>query len=309
MPANAFLTTTLIGGREDLTDVIYNVSPSDTPLISSIEKVGASAITHEWQRDTLATPANNRVNEGEDASYTAVVPTERLANTLQISRKTFSISHTAEKINKAGRKSEIRYQTVKQGKELRRDMELALIENPTRVLTGQRQSRGLRGWLQTNNSLGVGGAAPVISTNTAPTDGTLRTFTEPLLRAGVLAAYAGGGDIDMLMVAPALKQTISTTFNGGGTKFVTSDDKKLQATYDVYASDFGQFRIVPNRQMARTREAYLIDDSMVALAVLRDMQTEELAKIGSATNFMIEGEYCLEVREERAMACIRDLQP
>lgn len=307
MPANSFGTTSAVGNREDLVDIIYNTAPTDTPLISAIDKVKASAVTHEWQRDILATPANNAVAEGADASYTAVVATQRLANQCQISRKTFSITDTQEKVDKAGRKSEIRYQTVKQGKELRKDMELACIENPVFVTGATRQLRGLRGWLQTNNSLGVGGVAPVISSNTAPTDGTQRALTEALLRTVVLGAYANGGNPTMLVVAPLQKQNISSTFTGNGTKFIKAENKELFSAYDIYSSDFGDFKIVPNRVMQRTRDAYLVDPDMVALAVLRDMQDQELARIGAARNFMIEAEYTLELREERALAAIRDL--
>ena len=124
----------------------------------------------------------------------------------------------------------------------------------------------------------------------------------------VLGAYNNGGDVDMLMLAPAMKQVVSSTFTGNGTKFIKGEDKKLQASYDIYVSDFGDFKIVPNRVMQRTREAYLVDDSLVAIAMLRDMQTTELARIGSARNFMIESEYALEVREERGLASARDLQ-
>ena len=314
MPANAFLTNAAIGNREDLTDMIWNTAPSDTPLISSIEKVEATAVTHEWTRDTLAAPAANAVAEGADASYTAVAVTHRLSNQTQISRKTFSISDTQEKVKKAGRKSEIRYQSVKQGKELRKDMELAVIENPVTATGATRQTRGLRGWTQTNNNLGASGVAPVaitgtasVNPGTAPTDGTQRAFTEIILRDIVLKAYQNGGNIDMLMVAPVQKQLVSSSFTGNGTKFIKAEDRKLQSAYDIYLSDFGDFKIVPNRVMARTREAYLIDDSLVALAVLRDMDTQELARIGSARNFMIETEYALEVREERGLACARDL--
>jgi len=309
MPANAFLTSApAIGNREDLTDIIWNTAPSDTPFMSSIDKVDATSVTHEWQRDVLATPASNSVAEGADATYTAVVATQRLSNQTQISRKTFSISDTQERVNKAGRSSEINYQKVKQGKELKKDMELALIENPTLTTGATRVTRGLRGWIATNNSLGAGGVAPVsVGGNTAPTDGTQRAFTEALLRTAVLLAYNSGGNPSMLMVAPIQKQVISSTFNGNGTKFIKGEDKKLQAAYDIYSSDFGDFKIVPNRQMVRTREAYLVDDSMAAVAMLRDMQTTELARIGSARNYMMEAEYALECREERAHACIRDL--
>lgn len=307
MPANSFGTTTAIGNREDLVDIIYNTAPTDTPLISAIDKVKATAVTHEWQRDVLATPANNAVAEGADATYTAVTPTQRLSNQTQISRKTFSITDTQEKVTTAGRKSEIRYQTVKQGKELRKDMELALIENGTLTTGATRQTRGLRGWIVTGSSSGASGAAPNFGTNTAPTDGTLRTYTEALMRSAVLSAYNNGGNISMLMVHPSIKQNISATFTGAGTKFNKGETNQLNTAWDVIKTDFGELDVVPNRVMQRTREAYYIDPDLVALAVLRDMQDQELARIGSARNFMIETEYALEVREERGLACTRDI--
>jgi hypothetical protein len=310
MPANAFLTSAAIGNREDLTDVIWNTAPADTPFMSSIDKVQASGVTHEWQRDVLRAPgAGSLVAEGADATYTAVVATQRLTNPCQINRVTFSISDTQEAVKKAGRSSDIRYQTVKQGKELRKDMELAAIENPVFVASGTRQTRGLRGWTTTNPGLGVSGVAPNISTNVAPTDGTLRALTEALLRAAVLGSFNNGGNATMLMVTPSHKQTISSTFTGNGTKFIKGEDRKLQAAYDIYNSDFGDFKIVPNRNMVRTREAYLVDGDLAAVAMLRDMKSEELARIGSARNFMIESEWALQLREERGMAAIRDLNP
>jgi len=308
MPANSFLTNAAIGNREDLVDIIYNTAPTDTPLISAIDKVKASAVTHEWQRDVLATPANNAVAEGADATYTSVTPTQRLSNQTQISRKTFSISDTQERVNKAGRKSEIRYQTIKQGKELRKDMELACIENPTLTTGATRQTRGLRGWIVTGSSSGATGSAPNFGTNTAPVDGTLRTYTEALLRSAVLSAYTNGGNPSMLMVAPAIKQNVSSTFTGNGTKFNKGETNQLNTAWDVVKTDFGELDVVPNRVMQRTREAYLVDPDLVALAVLRDMEDQELARIGSARNFMIESEYALEVREERGLACTRDIQ-
>lgn len=313
MPANAFLTSAAIGNREDLIDMIWNTAPTDTPFLSSIDKVKATSVTHEWQRDTLTAPASNAVAEGADASYTAITPTTRLSNQTQISRKSFSISDTQEAVSKAGRKSEIRYQTVKQGKELRKDMELACIENPTFTTGATRVTKGLRGFLVTNPGNNAG-AAPAFP-NTGPTDGTLRNFTESVLRTAVLGAYTNGGNVNMLMVHPSMKQSISANWTGGGavgstnrTVFIKAEDKKLQSAFDIYQSDFGDFKIVPNRVMARTREAYLIDDSLCAVAMLRDMETDEMARIGSARNFIVESEYALEVREERGLAAARDIQ-
>lgn len=307
MPANAFLTNAAIGNREDLVDMIWNVAPTDTPFVSAIERVGADAVTHEWQEDTLDTPANNSTAEGADATYTAITPTVRRTNQTQIARKTFSVSDTQEKVKKAGRKSEIRYQSLLKGKALRKDVELSIIENATYTTGATRVTKGLRGFCVSNNSLGAGGSAPAFP-NTAPVDGTLRNFTEAILRAGILAQYNAGGNPDMLMLAPTLKQTMSGSFVGNGTRYVKSETKKLTAAYDIYEGDFGDFKIVPNRCMSRTREAYLVENDMAALAVLRDMETEELARVGSARNFMLETEYALEVRNEKAHAALRDLQ-
>lgn len=309
MPANAYGTSSAIGNREDLVDIIYNTAPTDTPLISAIDKVKATAVTHEWQRDVLAAPnAGNAVAEGADATYAAITPTQRLSNQTQISRKTFSITDTQERVNKAGRKSEIRYQTVKQGKELRKDMELALIENPTLTTGATRVTRGLRGWIVTNSTQGASGAAPNFGTNTAPTDGTLRTYTEALMRPAVLGAYTNGGNVTQMMLHPSIKQNVSATFTGNGTKFNKGETQQLNTAWDVVKTDFGTLDLVPNRVMSRTREAYFIDTDLVALAVLRDMEDQELARIGAARNFMIETEYALEVREERGLACVRDIQ-
>ena len=310
MPANTFLSTVAIGNREDIVDVIYNTAPMDTPFISAIEKVSAVATLHEWQRDVLATPAVNVRAEGGDTTYAVIPPTQRLTNLCQISSKPFSISGTQEAVKKAGRKSEVRYQIVKQGKELKKDMELACIENPITVTGASRQLRGIRGSLVTGSSFGVGGVNPSFTGNTAPTDGTLRPFSEAILRSAVLSAYLNGGDVGMLMVHPSIKQVVSATFTGVGTKFIKGEARVLEAAYDVYKSDFGDFDIVPNRVMIRTREAYLLDDKLFALAILdgRDMQDEELAKIGDARNFEIRTEYTLESREERGSAVARDIQ-
>lgn len=308
MPANAFLTNAAIGNREDLVDMIWTITPTDTPFTSHVARTDAEAVTHEWQEDDLDAPASNSVAEGADATYTAITPTQRRTNQTQISRKAFSISDTQEKVKKAGRRSEIRYQSLLKGKALRRDIELAIIENPTYTTGATRVTKGLRGFCVTNNSLGAGaGAAPAFP-NTAPVDGTLRSFTEALLRAVVLSVYNSGGNIDALMLAPSMKQTMSGTFVGNGTRYVKSETKKLVAAYDIYESDFGEFEIIPNRCMSRTREAYLVDWSMNALAVLRNMETEELARVGAARNFMIESEYALEVRNEAANGAIRDIQ-
>jgi hypothetical protein len=95
------------GLREDLADVIYDISPQDTPIMSSIGKTKATAVNHEWQKDSLAAATTaNAAAEGADATSATLTPTVRIGNYTQIVQKTIQVSGTLEAVDKAGRKSE-----------------------------------------------------------------------------------------------------------------------------------------------------------------------------------------------------------
>lgn len=309
--ANTQTTYGSVGNREHLIDLIYNIDPTDTPFMSGIKKISTEAIKHEWQTDSLAAAAANAQLEGDDvASVTAVTPSVRLDNYCQIARKTFAVSGTQDQVKKAGRKSEINYQKLKKGSELKRDMEFALTQNGTYNAgnaTTARQLRGLEGWIYTNDSLGVAGspASPVPSSNTGPTDGTARTLTESLLQTVVQGCWNSGGEPDTIMCGGTQKQTISG-FTGGTTKFTEAADKKLVAAIDFYVSDFGTLKVVPNR-FQRSRTVFVLDMSYWKLAVLRDIQFTQLAKTGDAEKHMGVVEYTLEACNEAASGAIRDV--
>ena len=158
---NTFQTYTAIGNREDLSDIIYNISPTDTPFMSSIGKEKAEGTFHEWQTDTLAAAAANAQVEGDEIAITAVSPTARINNRTQISRKSVIVSGTQDTVNTAGRNNELAYQISKNAKELKRDMELVLCNNQSAAVGGAaaaRTSSGLAAWLQTNvNAIGANG--------------------------------------------------------------------------------------------------------------------------------------------------------
>lgn len=174
--ANSFGTMTAIGNRESLANDIYNISPEETPFVSAIGKGKAYAVFEEWQTDALSAAANNKVEQGNEATIAATTPTVRVGNRTQISEKTFAITGTQEVVNKAGRKSEVSYQDAKKMVELKRDVEFGAIQNTTAIAASPGvapQSRGALGWIATNTDIGVGGVDPNPITNTAPTDGTL----------------------------------------------------------------------------------------------------------------------------------------
>ena len=308
---NSFATFNAVGNREELADAIYRISPDETPFVSVIGKGSASSVFPEWQTDALGAAANNKVEQGNNATIAATTPTKRVGNRTQISEKTFSVTGTQEVVDKAGRKSEVAYQKAKKMIELKRDIEFAAINNTTAVTaaTGVApQARGIAGWLATNNSLGATGVAPNPDTNTAPTDGTLRTFTEAMLKDVGQKCWEQGGDPSLLFVPAALRATVSG-FTGVAQKTndVKSKAATTVATADIYVGDFGTYTVVNSRHQ-RARDVFLIDPKRWKLLTLRGMKATPLAKTGDADNWMINTEWTLQSNQEAASGAIRDLQ-
>ena len=306
-----------VGNREDLTDVIYNISPTDTPFMSSVGKTKATAVYHEWQTDSLAaaTTANAAV-EGADASSATMSPTSRVGNRTQISQKTIQIAGTLESIDKAGRKSEKAYQLSKASAELKRDMEKILLSNQAAV-TGDastaRKLGSLQAWLETNKSLGASGAAGSDGT-TARTNGTDRAFTETILKDVVKSCYENGGNPSVLMVTPTQKQVVSGFAGIAEQRYQAPSNAPttIVGAADVYLSDFGTLSVVPNRFMSADsaddgEQAFVLDPEYAAIAYLRPFATNELSKTGDSEKTQLLVEYTLEVKNEAAHGIAADL--
>lgn len=304
-PTNTYQSTAAVGNREDLTDMIYRITPTDTPFMSMIGKGKAASTKHEWQTQALAAPANNVAAEGDDATAAAVTPTVRLNNYTQISTKTVSVSGTQESTVSAGRKSEMGYQMMLKSLELRNDMEVGLTQNGVAVTGASRQSRGLVGWLGDNVDAGAGYVAPNYVTNVAQTDGTQAAFTEARLKNVLQKVYTAGGNPSVIMLPPLAKQTFST-FTGGSTRFDKGEDKSLTAAVDVYVSDFGDLKAVPNRRM-RVRDVAILQPDMWSVAYLRPFATKDLAVTGDSTRKQIVVEATLECKNPQANGAVVDI--
>ena len=308
-PTNTFDTYDSIGEREDLADVIYNISPTDTPFLSSAAKTQATAVLHEWQTDSLAAAStSNAVIEGDEATHDAVTPTTRLSNSCQIMDKTVVITGTQEAVDKAGRASELAYQIAKRAKELKRDMEAMLTTNNAEVTGGSSTARelgSLGSWVVTNDDLASDGASGAGAGNAAHTDGTQRAFTEAQLKSVIKNVWNAGGDPSMVMVGPFNKQKLSG-FTGNSTRFDAGADATLYTSVDVYASDFGQLQVVPNR-FSRDRDAWVLDMNYWGIAFLRDFSMHELSKTGDSEKRQLLVEATLEARNEAASGLVADL--
>lgn len=307
-----YQTYTAIGQKEDLSDVIYNISPTDTPFMSSVGKTKATATYHEWQTDSLASVnLSNYAVEGAAASDATMSPTTRAGNRTQISQKTVKVSGTLEAVDKAGRKSEKAYSLAKASAEIKRDMEAILLSNQIAAAGDASTARklgGLQAWLATNGDFGTDGVAGASGT-TARTTGTDRTFTETILKTVVAEVYTAGGSPKVLMVRPNHKQVVSGFAGIAAQRYMAPSDAPttIIGAADVYLSDFGSISVVPNRFISTTDVAFIVDPDMASVAYLRPFQTNELAKTGDAEVTQLLAEYTLQVSNEAAHGIIADL--
>lgn len=318
VPTNTVTAHSAIGNREDLADVINNISPMDTPLYSEARKTSASAVYHEWQTDVLAAAAANRAIEGDDATAKTFVATTRVGNYCQISEATVSVSGTQRAVESAGRADEYGYQVAKAGRELKRDVEFALTRNQASSAGGASTARSLaslESWLSTNKTTaGVsasGATTPGFSSGAvaAPTDAsTTGTFTKADVDAVIQSCYTNGGAPSIIMMGPGSRAKFSS-FNGISTLETRADqssDVTLMGAIDFYKSNFGILKVVANR-FQRDETALIIDMEYVAVSILRDMKMNELAKTGDSDRSQMIMEYTLEVGNEAASGKVTDI--
>jgi len=299
------------GIREDLADIIYNISPTDTPFISNVGKGSTNGTYYEWQVDSLATAANNAQVEGADAPAAAASATTRVGNYTQIASKTVSVSGSNEAADAAGRASEMAYQLAKAGMELKRDMEFSLVgvDKAQDVGNGTNNPRELGSvysWLGTNCLVGAGsGAAPTGDGTDVYTAGTDRDFTEDLLTEVVEDIWEQGGNPSVIMCGAARKAEL-TDFTGTANQYKSVDPKTIVNAVDIYVSDYGELTVVPNRHML-TDSVLVLQPDMWSVDYYRDFQTIDLAKTGDADEKQMLVEYTLCSKNEAASGVIRDV--
>lgn len=315
VPTNTRETYGAVGIREDLSNIIYNIAPDDTPFMSSIGKSSCANTFFEWQTDSLAAAdATNVVAEGDNASALAVAEPTRRGNYTQISRKVIQTSGTAEAVDFAGRKSTEAYQMAKRAKELKLDMEKMLLSNNGMVAGSSgtpRETGGVGAWVQSNLENGTATALAADYGKTAPTPGLDKAVVEADIRNLMKKCWDAGAQPDILMVDGALKQKISTLSQSVSELRTTANNQSpayVVAAVDIYVSDFGNLKIVPNRQMP-AKTCYFLDYDFWDIAYLRNFQTSDLAKTGDSMSKMLVVEYGLRARNEEANGAILGWDP
>jgi hypothetical protein len=313
--------------REDLEDVIWLLDPMDTWALSNLPKVDVSSVYHEWLQDTLAAPATNAQIEGNDASFATAAAAPRRGNWTQISYKTFAVSDTLEAVEKAGRSSERERLGVKLLKELKRDVESAIVGNQGSS-GGQggaqggtataRSSAGMEAWIGNGTTtLTAGEASNVVSATTnsanatsagfasgavaAPVDGTTGALSEGQLKAALQGAWEDGGNTSTILVAARQKQVIDG-FAGIATRFIDSSPNKqasIVGAANMYVTSFGTHMIVLSRYV-RSSVVLCIDPDYWAVGFMRAFKKTPLARTGEAEKMLISSEWTLVCRNNAA---------
>jgi len=308
---SAMATYDVTTNREDLADQVYRINPSDTPFMTAVPRVKATAVLHEWSTQALSSiNTTNARLEGDALSRASSTAPARRQNYCQISSRDATVTGTQRATNPAGIDDMMAYQMSLKSLELRRDMESILLGNTGQNAgntTTARTLRSFNAWLSGNGSRGTGGADSTAATAAATdaTTGSIRTFTEDMLKDAVLDAFTDGGEPNLVLVGPFNKQKFST-FTGRSTSQVVVRQDVVDGAAELYRSDFGVLKVVPNRSQ-RDRDAFIVDTTKVAVAGLRMFEPQELGRVGDAITRDIISEYTLEMRHPDAHAGAFDL--
>ena len=284
-------TYVAVGNRLDISNIITNISPSETPLYSAFPDTGATATYHEWLEDVLGDPADNAQIEGFEYLAADPVPRQRFGNYTQIFSRGYGVTKTQEVVAKHGVDSEKGYQMAKAAKQIALDVERAIILNATKdagTQTTARKFGGIPSWITSHVTAAAGAVV-----------------SETLFNTALQACWQDGGNPTRAYMSGTQKRIVSS-WSGDGDKYLAQNDTKLRQAINVYESDFGVIRLYAHRLMPAD-SIYILDMSLWKMATLRAMKTEKLPNTGDNWKQVIVGELTIEARAERASAIISGL--
>tara|TARA_Y100000015_G_scaffold16094_1_gene15422 strand:- start:802 stop:1752 length:951 start_codon:yes stop_codon:yes gene_type:complete len=311
-PTNTFDSYDAVGIREDLSDIITNVSPEETPFHTKSRKTTAKNTLVEWQTDALRSSASNAHIEGDETTANAMTATTRLNNRTQIFKNAVTVPDTDEGLDKAGRQREMAYQVLKIAKEQKLDIEKALFDNNAKVAgnaTTARELAGAPSWMITNvDFVSAGsGANPTGDGTDARTDSSAPTaFTQTKFDTVMQSIWENGGNPDTVYLS-ATQMNIALGFTGNNNQrsAVQASDERVIKSLAVYVTPWGTVEFVPSREN-RSRDVFIMQDDMWEIAVLRPTKNVELAKTGDSSKRQVVTELTLCAKNEKANGIIAD---
>jgi hypothetical protein len=318
---NTFVSTSAVGNREELSDIVSRITPEDTPIYTMIPK-GKCVSTHpEWETEELAAPAENIRPEGEEYNFGSVTPPSRMGDYTQILRKDWIISNTQEVVDEAGKVQKRKHQKLKKGVEIRKDVELAIVTNNASVGGSTREFGGLPTWITTNVSRDSGGSNGGFNSGTgltvAATNGSQRAFTKSIMDDVMQQGYNSGANFRSVVVSPYVKSVFVTFMSDSNVApfrhaVDNGSNNTIIANADIYDGPFGRIMVKPNRVMATSagvaRNAFFLDTDMVSFLWLRKIQEDKKVRVNAdADAGVIIGEGTLKVSNEKGLGVAADL--
>ena len=308
-PTNTFDSYDAVGIREDLSDIIHDVSPEETPLYSACGKSKARNTYHEWQTDALRSSAANAHIEGDATAAETRTATVRLGSYTQIFKNAVIIPGTDEGLDKAGRAKEMAYQTLKIAKEQKLDIEKALFANNARVAgssTAARELAGLPSWIVTNIDEASDATTATGDGTDARTDGTAAAFSQTRFDGVMQSIWESGGNPDSVYLS-AFQMNVALGFDGNNNQRsnITAESEKVIKHMSVYVTPWGTVKFVPSREQ-RGSDVFVIQDDMFEVAVLRPTKNEALAKDGDYEKRQVVTELTLVSKNEKASGAVYD---
>ena len=318
-PSNTFDSYDAVGIREDLSDVITNLSPEDTPFYSKTKKVKVANTFVEWQTDTLRSSADNAHIEGDETTSEARTATTRLGSYTQIFKNSVSIPDTDAGLKKAGRASEMAYQMLKVAKEQKLDVEKALFSNTARnagnSTTTARRLAGVPTWLTTNTSFVTGGVTDGADptgdgTDTRTDSSDQEAFSQTKFDTVMQSIWENGGKPQSVYLSAFQMQTAVDNFTGMNNQRSTigaavGGNNSVVSALDVYVTSFGTVSFIPSREH-RSRDVFIMSDEYWTIGNLRPTRNTELAKTGDSSRRQVITELTLMCNSEVAHGAIYD---
>jgi hypothetical protein len=306
-------TSSAIGQREDLVDVIVRIDPDDTPIFSNAKREVTKAIYHEWQVQELASAVDtNYVNEGADYSYVNPTATTRLGNYHQISVQAAQVSGTLDAVDLAGRAKESAFVKISKSLEQRRDIEKALCKNEARSSSDPRKAGKLMSYITNINVISASTTPAGTGADVSDLAGTNAALTLAKIDAAMKLAFEDGGQPSMMVVSPGNKVAFSDLSSGSAVTnqlhMTAPKDATIIGSVSMYLTDFGTLSVTIDRFSADDR-IFLLDPDHYSIGHLpgRMFAVEEVAASGDATRFAIKSEWTLIMRAPKAHAGVYDL--
>lgn len=317
--ANTVLTTAAVGNREELSDIVSMITPTDTPIYTMAGKETLSSKHPEWEYEALRSPAENAQPEGNEFDFDAQVAPTRVGNYTQIFRDTWIYSGSQQAVDNAGNQEKAAKAKIKAAINVRKDIEYSIVANTASVGGATRYSGSLPSWLTSNvsrNSGSNGGFNTGTGLTVAETTGTQRAFTKTLLDTVMQSCYNSGGNVTDVVVSPYVKSvfvTFMSDTNVAAFRYAADGKGKntIVGTADIYEGPFGKVTVKPNRVMATAaataRRAFLLDPDMISWGTLRPIKEAETSATGDSMKGVILGEGCLKVKNEAGLGVVADL--